>query len=320
MKTIRLIRKQALRPQLSKQSIPSPSLFRRYRRAIIWSSLAAVAGAAAGNFALHLIAPPAMPLAGTHEDNILIADLNKRIDNEFKVKILRGKCLGVAKQLKGEETGWVEVLPVALDAGEKLPFHDGLLDQLQGAKGFGVQRIFWDRSEHKMVAIVWLGGALSGWPGVVHGGILATALEDKIALAATLAHGASTVSSAAIPQRLPGTGSHATMPAPIEASADPVSFSIDYKKPTYANYFHVIRVSPAYSQEMQGGVRYGIPGAEWTATLETMDSQICVQAAAKLSPRSTAEQVEEKVADAAKWTYDEFRQWLWPSRQQETMK
>lgn len=287
---------------------------------MLWSALAAVSGAAAGNFALHLIAPPAMPMAGTHEDNILVADLNRRIDDEFKVKVLRGKCLGVAKQLKGEEAGWVEILPTTLELGEQLPFHDGLADQLQGAKGLGVQRVFWNHSEQKMVAIVWFGGALSGWPGVVHGGLLATALEDKFALAAALAHGSSAVSSAAVPQRLPGSGGHATMSAPTESTSEPVQFSIDYKKPTYANYFHVIRIAPAYSQEMQGGVRYGIPGAEWTATLETMDAQICVQAAAKFSPRSTAEKVEEKVADVAKWTYDEFRQWLWPSRQQETLQ
>lgn len=339
MNSARIIRPRTWRPQLSNRyrclrrfestsgplytpppSTPPPSLFRRYRAAIIWSTLAAVAGTVAGNFALHLIAPPPMPQAGTHEDNILIADLNRRIDDEFKVKVLRGKCLGVTKQLKGEEAGWVEVLPAALDVGEQLPFHDRLLDQLQGAKGLGVQRIFWDRGEQKLVVIVWLGGALSGWPGVVHGGLLATALEDKIALAATLAHGTSAVSSAATVQRLPGSGSHATMSAPVEATPEPVQFSIDYKSPTYANYFHVIRVTPAYSQEMQGGVRYGIPGAEWTATLETMDAKICVQAAAKFSPRSTAERVEEKVADVAKWTYDEFRQWVWPSRQQDTLR
>lgn len=342
MNGARLIRPRTLRPHLSnryrclrrfestnarpasatpsKSRIPTPSLFRRYRNAIVWSTLAAVSGTVAGNFALHLIAPPAMPMAGTHEDNVLVADLNRRIDDEFKVKVLRGKCLGVAKQLKGEEAGWVEVLPASLDAGEQLPFHDRLVDQLQGAKGLGVQRVFWNLSEQKMVAILWLGGSLSGWPGVVHGGLLATALEDKIALAEALAHGSSAVSSAAIPQRLPGSGSHATTSAPMEPSPEPVQFSIDYKKPTYANYFHVIRVAPAYSEEMQGGVRYGIPGAEWTATLETMDAQVCVQAAAKFSPRSTAERVEEKVVDAAKWTYDEFKQRVWPSRQQETLQ
>lgn len=342
MKSAWLYRPQSFRPQLSHRyrilrryessparptpttprqpAAPSPSLIRRYRAALAWSALAALAGAATGTYALHLIMPTAMPLAGTHEDNILIADLNRRIDKEFKVEVLRGKCLGVTKQLKGEEAGWVEVLPAALDAGEQLPFHDRLVDQLQGAKGLGVQRIFWDRSEHRMVAIVWFGGALSGWPGIVHGGLLATALEDKIGLADTLARGQSKVSSAAIPQRLPGSGSHATMCAPTEATSEPVSFSIDYKKPTYANDFYVIRVTPAYSQEMQGGVRYGIPGAEWTATLETMDARICVQAAAKFSPRSTAERVEEKVADAAKWTYDEFKQWMWPSRQQESAR
>lgn len=318
-RTLRRYDSTAPRPTAKSSSPPTPSLFRRYRAAITWSALAALLGFGTGSFAVHLIVPPQMPLPGTHEDNILIADLNRRIDDLFKVKVLRGKCLGVTKQLKGDESGWVEVLPAS---GERLPFHDGLVDQLQGAKGLGVQRVFWERGEKKLVAIVWFGGSLSGWPGVVHGGLLATALEDKVALAANLAHsgGMARVEEAAAVQRLPGSGNHATMAAPGDASSpDPVQFSIDYKKPTRANEFYVIRVTPAYSEEMQRGVRLGIFGAEWTATVETMDAEICVKAAAKFEKRSTAEHVEEKVVDAAKWTYEEFRQWQWPSRQRETM-
>jgi hypothetical protein len=267
-----------------------------------------------------------MPQAGSHDDNVLIADLNKRIDEEFKVKVLRGKCLGVAKQLKGEEGGWVEVLPrlhqthTESAPEDKLPFHDSLTDHLQGAKGLGVERIFWDRSEKKLVAVVWFGGAMSGWPGVTHGGLLATVLEEKIALAAALAtpSSQSSISAAATPQRLPGTGNHATMIMPAQIPAEPAQVSIDYKKPTYANSFYTIRVTPAYSAEDDSShVRYGIKGAEYQATLETMDAQICVKAAAKFTPRSRAEYVEEKVAEAAKSSVSELRAWLWPSRQQQ---
>ncbi|SMY24109.1 unnamed protein product [Zymoseptoria tritici ST99CH_1A5] len=304
---------------------PRPSFLRRHPRVIL-TTIALGLGVGVGTFAVHLISPPPMPQPGTHEDNILITDLNKRIDEEFKVKVLRGKCLGVAKQLKGEEGGWVEVLPrlhpTHLEGlpENKLPFHDRLTDHLQGARGLGVERIFWDRSEKKLVAIVWFGGAMSGWPGVTHGGLLATALEEKIALAAALSNPSSesSVSAAATPQRLPGTGNHATMTMPLDTPAEPAQVSIDYRKPTYANSFYTIRVTPAFSADDDAGnVRYAIKGAEYQATLETMDAQICVKAAAKFAPRSTAEQVEEKVAEAAKWSLDEFKQWMWPSRQQQ---
>ncbi|TKA50474.1 hypothetical protein B0A55_12948, partial [Friedmanniomyces simplex] len=111
-----------------------------------------------------------MPELGTHEDGILIADLNKRIDSDFKVKVLRGKCLGVAKQLKGsssEAGGWAEVIPPNNEETRR-GGNDELVSHMQGAKGLGVERLFWDRSEKRLVAIIWLFGALSGWPGVTH--------------------------------------------------------------------------------------------------------------------------------------------------------
>lgn len=72
-------------------------------------------------------------------------------------------------------------------------------------------------------------------------------------------------------------------------------------------------------KEMQGGVRLGVPGAEWIATVETMDAEVCVKAAAKFERRSTAEEVEERVVGVAKGAYEEFKQRMWPSRQRETM-
>ncbi|KAJ9635383.1 hypothetical protein H2199_008386 [Coniosporium tulheliwenetii] len=55
---------------------------------------------------------------------------------------------------------------------------------LPGSRALGhfgprtVQRTFYNPSTRELVQAVWLGGALSGWPGVVHGGAIATVLGE----------------------------------------------------------------------------------------------------------------------------------------------
>jgi len=290
----------------------------------------------AGTLVTHTIAPPPLPEAGTHEDGILLADLNRQIDAEFKVKVMRGKCLGVAKMLKGVEGGWVEIVPTPTpkSTGERegVVSEDGkgkeLVQQLQGMKGLGVERIFWDRGEHMLVAVVWFGASLSGWPGVTHGGAIATALTEKLALAASLAEGKTTsnATAAAIPQRLPGTGNHAKMPLPVTKPTEPAQLSLSYVKPTLANNFYVIRVQPAlYSDDDQLGhdPEHIVPaeprgGHEYEATLETLDARICVKAKASFEASSALQRAEERVVEGARGGYEHFREWMWPSRQRDS--
>lgn len=52
-----------------------------------------------------------------------------------------------------------------------------------GSAGDSVKRRFWDASNRTMVTFVWLGPALNGWPGMVHGGAIATILERESAIA-----------------------------------------------------------------------------------------------------------------------------------------
>lgn len=297
---------------------PQPSFIKRNRSPIAWSSLALALGLMGGTLLTHTLAPPPMPEAGTHEDGILVTDLRKRIDEEFKVKVLRGKCLGVTKQLKGAEGGWVEIMPPPAEQMESSS-RNGLVHQMQGAKGMGVERLFWDRSEHMLVAVIWFGGSLSGWPGVTHGGAIATALSDKLALAAALAEGNSdNFSAAAIPQRLPGTGNHAKMFAPATKLDEPAQLSLSYVKPTYANDFYVIRVQPSLPLDQDPA--HVVPsepkgGHEFEATLETMDAKTCVKAKATFAPSGTLQRAEEKVVEVAKTSYSDFKEWMWPSRQ-----
>lgn len=299
---------------------PNPSFFRRYRTNILWGSLALTLGVVGGQLVVHTISPPALPAIGTHEDGVLLADLNKRIDEEFKVKVLRGKCLGVAKQLKGQQAGWFEVLPTPLEVNEESEKESDLIAQMQGAKGIGAERIFWNRKDETLVAVVWFGGALCGWPGVVHGGALATEMAEKLSLAAALADkDTSDRLAAAMPQRLPGTGDHAKMLAPATTPAEPAQLSIGYVKPTYANHFYVIRVKPAVPQEKESQLTpepYG--GASYEATLETQDATVCVKARARFAPSTRVQRAQKKAGDGVTKGYEEFKEWMWPSRQKQS--
>ncbi|KAF2722186.1 hypothetical protein K431DRAFT_319824 [Polychaeton citri CBS 116435] len=307
------------------------SFLSRNRGRIAWIWLAGLLGWMGGSFTSHTISPPPLPAPGTREDGILMADLNQRIDNEFKVKVLRGKCLGVARLLKGEEGGWVEIVPqpsssVVNGKGEVEAPSTGkrLADALAGAKGLGVQRVFWDRGEHQLVSVVWFGGSIAGWPGVTHGGAIATELTEKTALAASLASDGALldVSEAALPQRMPGTGDHAKMFAPAATPSEPSQLSLSYVKPTLSNDFYIIRVSPALilDQDPEHIVpSETVGGHEWEATLEKINGkdvgQICVKAKARFEPGSPAERAVDKIKGTAEGGYGQFKEWMWPSRQ-----
>jgi hypothetical protein len=52
-----------------------------------------------------------------------------------------------------------------------------------GARGFGVQRVFWNAATKELVAVIWFGGAVSGWPGLAHGGAIATVFTETLSRA-----------------------------------------------------------------------------------------------------------------------------------------
>jgi hypothetical protein len=74
--------------------------------------------------------------------------------------------------------GWLELdLGFGRESGGK----EGILGVMSGTRGLGVQRAFWNAETREMVAVVWIGGGLAGWPGVAHGGAIATVMEEVMA-------------------------------------------------------------------------------------------------------------------------------------------
>ncbi|KAL5366017.1 HotDog domain-containing protein [Aspergillus floccosus] len=51
---------------------------------------------------------------------------------------------------------------------------------LRGSRGLAHQKVFWNDKEKKSVSVVFLGPGLEGWPGMVHGGALATVIDENV--------------------------------------------------------------------------------------------------------------------------------------------
>jgi acyl-coenzyme A thioesterase PaaI-like protein len=117
---------------------------------------------------------------------------------------------------------------------------------LGGSRGLGgYQRIFHNKSTGEFISVLWIGGALAGWPGVAHGGVLASVLDESMGRAAV----------ARFPVR---TGVTAKL-------------EFNYKAPTVTNAFYVVRAIPIEegSTDRKGWVR---------GTVEEMGGKVCVEA------------------------------------------
>lgn len=122
-------------------------------------------------------------MPGSREDKVLLDALSSDADQLDAVKYMRSQIDPVdASADDGERTGWIE-----LDIKTHItdPEDDGgrqtrtLTQQaLAGSKGLGVQRAFWNTDTRELVAAVWIGTAMSGWPMMAHGGGILTIFED----------------------------------------------------------------------------------------------------------------------------------------------
>ena len=94
---------------------------------------------------------------------------------------------------------------------------------LRGSKGIGLQRIFYNASEKRIISVVFLGGGIAGWPGVTHGGALATLLQEGMERA------------------VGGLDWERDVFKDIGRGVGLRGFTLKYKKPTRANSMVVVR-------------------------------------------------------------------------------
>jgi hypothetical protein len=161
----------------------------RFRWSYLWYAGVLALGITTGLAARQFAAPLGLPTPGSPEDKLIVESLGQDIDRLDVVNSLRKQSFnlhsdtpitGAGSSDKSKVKGWVEVDvdPAKDQDGES---RTGILSALSGTRGFGVQRAFWNAETREMVAVVWIGGGLAGWPGVAHGGAIATVFEETMA-------------------------------------------------------------------------------------------------------------------------------------------
>lgn len=138
---------------------------------------------------------------------------------------------------------------------------------LAGSRGVGAyQHVFHNRSTGEVVSVVHLGRGTIGWPGVVHGGAIATLLDEHSARAALKDLG----------RRGGGV---------LTANLD-----IVYKRPTLASDVYVLRARAVPEEELPTGERGKRDRKVWVdASIETVEGKTCVECRALfVSPKSVS--------------------------------
>lgn len=124
---------------------------------------------------------PALPAPGSREDELALKALTSDVDQLDVVKWMRSQSRS-AEDEDGNGKSWVELdakTHIAESKEDEGRATRPLTSQtLAGSKGLGVQRAFWNAETKELVAVVWIGTALSGWPTLAHGGAIVTIFED----------------------------------------------------------------------------------------------------------------------------------------------
>ncbi|KAH7065026.1 hypothetical protein B0J12DRAFT_734411 [Macrophomina phaseolina] len=273
---------------------PPPPRARRSLRPFILSTLFLAAGLVAGNIVRFTIAPPPLPDPGTDMDDALQGKLRDELDalpvvREHEallsssggewVEVEAWGALGGARrprpQLGGRTVAWGKERRGGLSAA--LPLLDDerhvVSQTLAAMKGFGPARRFANRRTRESVTVFWVGGGLTGWPGVAHGGALATAFLEAFGWVGGKA-----------PED--------------KRTAEPAKLTLTYLAPTMASNFFVLKAAPASSpaprtdlppqkdmtkRPVPSDERPSDGGEEWSGTLQAVQGRVCVKANAVLA-------------------------------------
>ena len=192
---------------------------RRSLRVYIYASLFLLLGLSTGQIFRAVVVPPPLPIPDTEDDELTKSRIRKAID-----------ALPLVQELRAQVGQWLEYEAYMTKPSDERAT-SMTAGALAGSRGIGVQRVFWHRSEQRLVSVVFVGGATSGWPGVMHGGAVATLLQENLE---RVTNG---------PEVLGEQTGHYDMS----------HFDITYKKPTNSNLIYYIRAEIDDSKPQQAG-------------------------------------------------------------------
>ncbi|KAK0110092.1 hypothetical protein ONS95_002748 [Cadophora gregata] len=217
--------------QISPSIQPTP---KRSLRPYIYATVFLLIGLTAGQYTRLILAPPPLPPAGTKEDDLMIEYLTSQASK-----------LPIVQSLSTDPT-WT-----SHDAYTSLPIPERsarlTTGPLAGARALGgYQRVFQNAETGETVTVVWFGGAIAGWPGVTHGGVIATVMDESL-------------------------GRCAIRQFPSKSGVT-ANLELNYLKPVVTNSFYVIRAVP----------EQGVTERKcWVqGRLETLEGRVCVESRA----------------------------------------
>lgn len=155
----------------------------------IWYTVCFSIGIGLGYQVKLLACPPPQPIPGSTEDHLALQSLASQIDSLDIVKSLRAEeyhlhsDTPLTDSARGK-SGWreLEIKNIISDDAGKGSKSTRTLTQesMAGARGLGVQRAFWNPITKEVVAVLWSGSFLQGWPGLTHGGAIATIFDEVL--------------------------------------------------------------------------------------------------------------------------------------------
>lgn len=280
---------------------------RRAIRPLIWAFVFGTIGFTAGKLVYYSLVPPSLPAPGSHADTQLLNRLSADVDALAVVRELRAKsqagtaqseslhadaALGGGKGMAGrvdaaDRRPWVEIQdPLTLGTWTGPEHAKRLLASMTGAKGLGVNRAFWNPENKELVFVTWIGGSLSGWPGVAHGGVLATMLEECAGVAHGLAEGGEDT----------GEG------------RDLHTLGMTYLKPTLVGAFYVIKarvvdgkeapkpdVGLGKEKDLAKRTAEKAVGTKVNCELQTLEGKVCVKASVGWIEKDVVKRVTDNV-------------------------
>lgn len=191
---------------------PAPEPTSRRGRRLVSAAFFLLIGTIAGSSLRVVISPPDPPAPDTEEDGYTISVLHTQASH-----------LPIVKQLEADPAwdSW--------DAYQTLtPEHKAqhiTAGALRGSRGVGgYQRVFYNASTGEFISVVYFGAGTTGWPGVVHGGVLATILDESCGRAAFRQWGG--------------------------LSGVTANLAVEYKKASMSNGFYVLRVKPCPEEDL----------------------------------------------------------------------
>ena len=219
---------------------------RRSLRPLIYATSFLVIGLTIGQYIRYVVLPPPLPLPGSPEDSVFLRGLQDDVDK-----------LALVQELRSHPDQWVEIDSNG-DMNEVERRSNLSLGTMGGSRGLGINKVFWNEREKRTISVVFLGGALAGWPGVTHGGAIATVFEDNMQRLITMVD-----LTAATTVKIPSDGVTRLK-----------SMELKYSKPTLANQFYAIRTELEEIDAAAGTYAYKI-----RATLEDVGTgAVCVAA------------------------------------------